>query len=339
MAEEAVAQQPEPESEGITVEVQGYGSKPPKPSLTDEEVEKMDQLPPEDEIGNYAKDAQKRIRAQHIANQEWRRRVAQANRDVAAATSLATQLYNENQQLKADDKRKDNALIEQALQRSEAQLVQAKQRFVVARQNNDIAQEVAAQEEIARATAEAHNLRLLRPAAPPSQTQTAPQPQQPQAQQQPLPPPLQQPQQEEEGTRQWKARNTWWDQPGEEVMTNFAVGVAQSLERQGIGPLNKPKEYWSKIDEQLRVKFPEKFGMEPSEKPTTNGSRPVAVAGATRTNGAAPGSQPRAGRHVTLTESQVKLARSLGLTNEQYAVQLVRDEQLPEGSYHDVATK
>jgi len=63
----------------------------------------------------------------------------------------------------------------------------------------------------------------------------------------------------------------------------------------------------------------------------------VAVAGATRTNGSA---EPRRGpRHVVLSESQVSLARSLGLTNEQYAMQLVRDEGKQEGSYHDISTK
>ena len=67
------------------------------------------------------------------------------------------------------------------------------------------------------------------------------------------------------------------------------------------------------------------------------GTRPVAVAGATRTNGTA---EPRRGpRHVVLTESQVSLAHSLGLTNEQYAMQLVRDEGRQEGSYHDISTK
>jgi len=336
MAEEDKPAQAESDEGAVTVEVQGYGNKPPKPSLSDDDVEKMDQLPPEDEIGRYAQDAQKRIKAQHIANQEWRRRVAQANRDVATATNLAQQLYRENQQLKQSTQRSEQALVEQALQRAEAQLAQAKQRFLAARSNGDAAQELQAQEDIARCAAEAHNLRLLRPTQPQAAANgTAATPQA-----DPLPPQQQQqPVEYSNDMKAWLGRNAWFDQPGNEQMTGFARGVHEALAKQGITEPGNPREYWGAIDRELRAKFPERFGGEQAEKQPTNGaSRPVAVAGATRTNGAEPKSQ-RGARHVVLSESQVKLARSLGLTNEQYAMQLVRDEQLPEGSYHDVATR
>ena len=117
------------------------------------------------------------------------------------------------------------------------------------------------------------------------------------------------------------------------VLSAYAVGVSNSLARQGITEVGNSREYWKEIDKQLREKFPERFEAQ-TERPV-NGSRPVAVASATRTNGAAPVAQ-RGPRHVTLSESQVKLARSLGLSNEKYAMQLVRDEHLAEGSYHDV---
>jgi hypothetical protein len=334
MAEEAVAQQAEPESETVTVSVEPY-EKPGKPQLSDEEVEKMDTLPPEDEIGRYAKDAQRRIKSLHIANQEWRRRVVQSNRDTAAATNLANQLYQENQQYKADRQRAENALIEQALQRADAQLAQAKQRFLAARQNNDPAQELAAQEEIARYVAEGDRLRLLRP-SPSSKDGEAPAAASPAgpvagAPNTPQPPPV------SEGTKRWLGNNGWYGKPGEEEMTHFALGVHESLEKQGINENTNPKEYWGTIDRRLREKFPERFNVEHQPEKPVNGNRPVAVAAATRVNGSE--SRPQRGpRHITLTESQVKLARSFGLTNEQYAMQLVRDEQ-SEGGYHDIATK
>lgn len=334
--EEATTHQPEPEDEGgVTVEVQPYNEKPGKPQLSDDEVEKMDQLPPADEITKYAKDAQKRIKSLHIANQEWRRRVVQSNRDMATATTLAEQLYRENQQLKQNTQRSEQALIDQALQRAEAQLAQAKTRFVAARQAGDANQEVAAQEEIARYVAEADRLRLLRPQAPTSSKDGEPPPQTAG----PVGPPNNgngQPPPVSDGTKAWIGRNPWFNKPGEEEPTRYALGVHESLERQGITEFNDPKEYWGTIDRKLREKFPERFGAK-SEKPE-NGGRPVAVAGATRTNGAEPVRQ-RGSRHVVLTESQVKLARSLGLSNEQYAMQLVRDEGLQEGSYHDVISK
>ena len=322
MAEDVTTSQAD---EGVTVEVQPYNEKPGKPQFSDEEVERMDTLPPKDEIGKYAEDAQKRIKSLHIANQEWRRRAVQSTKDMATATTLAQQLFGENQQLKASRERSDQALIDQALGRAESQLKQAEQRYIAARQAGDPTQEVAAQVEIARYVAEADRLRLLRPAAPSKEETAAPPSMTP-----PPPPPL------SEDHKTWLGRNTWYNKPGEEEMSQFALGVHHSLERQGIFENSNPREYWGSIDRRLREKFPERFETQ-ADKPT-NGSRPVAVAGATRTNGTDPKAQ-RGPRHVVLSESQVKLARALGVSNEDYARQLVRDEHLPEGSYHDIATR
>lgn len=335
MAEEP-RDEPKVESEdGVVVEVQPY-DKPGKPELSDEEVEKLDSLPPEDEIGRYAKDAQKRIKSLHIANQEWRRRVVQSTRDVATATNLAQQLYQENQQLKQTTQRSEHALIEQALQRADAQLAQAKSRFLAARNAGDATQELAAQEEIAQAVSERDRLRLLRPAPVKDSESGSPPAAQPAAAAAAPPPGPGQPPPMSEATQAWMRRNPWFNSPGEEKMRGFALGVHDALERQGITEVNNPKEYWGTIDKELRATFPDRFADKDKDKPE-GGGRPVAVAGATRTNGTG---EPKKGpRHVVLTESQVSLARSLGLTNEQYAMQLVRDEGKQEGSYHDISTK
>lgn len=332
MADEVTVSQAEPE-EGVTVEVAPYNEKPGKPQLTDEEVEKLDELPPEDEIGRYAKDAQRRIKSLHVASQEWRRRAVQSQRELATATNLAQQIYRENQDLKAGRERNEQALIDQALGRAEAQLAQAESHFIAARQAGDVPAEARAQVEIARFVAEADRLRLLRPAGPPVNGSAPAAAAGPPPQQQPPPPPPM-----SEDHKAWLGRNAWYQKPGEEERTQYALGVDQSLAAQGIFEATNPKEYWGTIDRKLREKFPEKFDSAQPNGAAQNGNRPVAVAAATRTNGTEP-RQPRGPRHVVLSESQVKLARSLGLTNEQYAMQLVKDEKLPEGSYHDIATR
>jgi|SRR5215467_498605 len=335
MADEPQAQATENEDGGVTVEVQPYDEKVGKPELSDEEVEKLDSLPPEDEITRYAKDAQKRIKSLYIANQEWRRRAVQSNKHADTATSLAQQLYSENQQLKQSRERSEAALIEQALQRADAQLAQARAHFRAARTANDADHELAAQEEIAEAIAERDRLRLLRPAPVKEETKNGASPAASPAGDASATAPPQPPQAMTPTTEAWMRRNaSWYNQPGEEKMSGFAMGVHNSLEKQGITDLTNPKEYWGTIDRELRAHFPERFA---EKKPDGGTTRPVAVAGATRTNGT--GGEPKRGpRHVVLTESQVKLARSFGLTNEQYAQQLVRDEGT-EGSYHDIATK
>ena len=210
MADEKETKTDEPDEEGVTVEVAALRDKPGKPELSDEEVEKLDSLPPDDEIGRYAKDAQKRIKSLHIANQEWRRRVVQSTRDVATATNLAQQLYHENQQLKTSTQRSEHALIEQALQRADAQLAQAKSHFLSARNNSDTAQELAAQEEIAQAVSERDRLRLLRPAPVRDGEPGAAPAAQPAA----AAPVSGQPPQVSEARQNWIRRNPWFEQAG-----------------------------------------------------------------------------------------------------------------------------
>jgi hypothetical protein len=299
----------------ITVEVAPDTEKPGKPQLSDEEVAQMDTLPPDDEIGRYAKDAQKRIKSLHVANQEWRRRVAQSQKDVATATSLAEQLYRENQTLKSSVNKSETALIEQALQRTEAQLTSARQRAMNAYAAQNHAEIVAANEDVARYVAEADRLRLLKPApqdsdpapgAPaavsPSSASASPQA----APAQPSP-----------ATQAWVSKNPWFNKQGEERMTSYAMGVHASLAAQGITEANGAA-YWGAIDKELREKFPERFNGDAAPK---EASRPVTVTGATRTP--APRSGPR---HVVLTESEVRIAHNLGLTNEQYAAQKIKEE-------------
>lgn len=319
MAEEqavTVETQPEPE---ITVEVAQETEKPGKPQLSDEEVAKMDELPPEDEIGRYAKDAQKRIKSLHIANQEWRRRVAQSQKDAATATTLAEQLYRENQQLKSNVTRSETALVEQALQRTESQLAQAQVRFQQAWAAGNPQEIAAANVEVARCVAEADRLRLLKPPAPGKDSESAPaaasngsSAASPAAAPQASTP--------SPATQAWVQKNPWFGKPGEERMTSYAMGVHQALAAQGVTEADGAR-YWGEIDKELRARFPERFGEVAPKEP---GGRPVTVTGATRTNGSAPA--PRGPRHVVLTESQVRLARSLDLTPEQYAAQLIKEE-------------
>lgn len=300
---------------GVTVEI---AEEKGKPRLTDEEVVKLadEAVPPEDEITRYSKDAQRRIKNLHIAGQEWRRRAAQSSRDSATATSLAEQLYRENQELKASRERSEAALIDQAIRRAEAQLAGAKDRARAAITAQDTEAQVAANEEVSRHVAEVDRLRLLRPEAEKADAAGAqPQPQQP-------PPSQQQPRPVSEGVRAWTAKNPWFGKPGEEEITGFALGVHQSLAQQGITEENNPSEYWGAIDRRLKEVYPDRF------KPAPATTRPVTVTGGTRVNGGASGGTNGSGtrKHVVLTESQVRIAHSLGITNEQYAAQLVKEE-------------
>ena len=103
----------------------------------------------------------------------------------------------------------------------------------------------------------------------------------------------------------WQKRNAWFGE--NRVMTSMAFGVHEDLVGEGVDPTSD--EYYSRIDKEMRRRFPEEFGVSEKKKPGT------VVASAKRST---------APRKVTLTATQVSLARKLGLTPEQYAREMIK---------------
>jgi hypothetical protein len=107
-------------------------------------------------------------------------------------------------------------------------------------------------------------------------------------------------------------------------MTSFAYGVHERLVRdEGVDP--ESQEYYQLIDQRMKEVFPSYFGTNNvgSSEPIVVESAPrrrtsPVVAPAMRNNGAVP-------RKVTLTSTQVALAKRLGLTPQQYASQLIKE--------------
>jgi hypothetical protein len=298
--EEAPQQAAGPDGEEVVIEVE----KPKHaPRASDEELAQKTELP-DDEISRYADDAQKRIKGLRVAYQEQKRRAEQWSRDASTASNLAEQLYRENQQLKTNVVRSENALIDQALGRAQSELEQAKFKHRQALTSQDPDLIVAAAEDMARAVAEADRLKLLKPG--PQATQPAPAPG-------PMP---QQPEPPSPRTEAWIAQQPWWQR--DEEMTLYALKEHGHLALEGITDKTNPDLYWRTIEDKLQEKFPTKF----TARTTTRTARPpVAVTGTQRTNG---GTNPPAGKQVIrLTDSQVRMAGRIGVTLEQYAKQLI----------------
>jgi hypothetical protein len=299
----------EPAEPTVAVEVQPEKG---RPSIDDDQLGKLTSVT-DDEISRANADAKKAVKGLRVAYQEQRRRAEQWSKDAATASNLAEQLYRENQQLRESVNRSESALLEQALVRAKTQLERAKDRSRDALAASDHDQIVASNEEIARSVAEVDRLTLLKPAA---QAEAA----EPQAQ----PMPQQVPQGNASArTRQWVEAHPWFNRDQE--MTAFAMRQHHHLLLDGITEDSNPDLYWRTIEERMRQAYPEKF--EPGvQRPAESRNRPVAVTGGTRSNGS-PSHTAEGKRIVRLNESQVKLAKRLGLTNEQYAAQLIKEEQ------------
>ncbi len=108
-------------------------------------------------------------------------------------------------------------------------------------------------------------------------------------------------------------------------MTSYAMYVDQSLQAKGVDPASKSEEYYNEVDNAMRNQFPTFFGVtstpeieisqedSPKRQPTT------VVASATRDSGNKKPTQ------IRLSQTQVKLARQLGISPEQYANQLLKE--------------
>src|SRR5210317_753542 len=110
----------------------------------------------------------------------------------------------------------------------------------------------------------------------------------------------------------WASRNNWFGK--DTAMTYTAFDLHKKLtEEEGYDP--QSDEYYSEIDKRIRLEFPQKFATNNSNTGET--TKPVqTVASAKRST--------NTGRKnsVTLTPSQVAIARKLGVPLKEYAKQL-----------------
>jgi hypothetical protein len=119
--------------------------------------------------------------------------------------------------------------------------------------------------------------------------------------------------QRDERAEDWAAKNPWFG--ADEEMTSLAYGLHSKLVKTGIDPTSD--EYYATIDKRMRDVFPDYFG-KPKEKPKA--SSPVAPAGRTT-----------AGKKMTLTATQVALAKKLGVSLEQYAKHVAKLQEQANG--------
>ena len=100
-------------------------------------------------------------------------------------------------------------------------------------------------------------------------------------------------------------------------MTSFALGLHQKLVKQGVSP--QSDEYYEKINSRMHQVFPDNF--EEADEP----------AEPRRRNVVAPVTRSVAPRKITLTKTQVALAKRLGLPLELYAKQVAEDMRKQNG--------
>jgi len=262
--------------------------------------------PTDEEIDTYSAGVKARIKELTHARHDERRQKEAVAREKAELERLTQQLLDENNRLKKSYNEGQEVLINSARKEAESELEVARRKLKEAQEAFDTDAIIEAQEELAAAKYRAEEAKKFRPQAlQPTEYPVQPQ-QQPQTQVQP-----------DEKSLRWQAKNQWFGQPGFEEYTSYALGLHQKLVTGGVDP--RSDDYFDQIDGRMKSKFPELFGGnedrpktgEVQKKPTT------VVAPAARTTSAG---------KIRLTQTQVALAKKLGLTPQQYAAQVVRLE-------------
>jgi hypothetical protein len=111
---------------------------------------------------------------------------------------------------------------------------------------------------------------------------------------------------------EWASKNAWFGQ--DTAMTYTAFDLHKKLtEEEGYDP--QSDEYYREIDKRIRLDFPHKFDTNKSDKGEVSAKPVQTVASAKR-------STNTGRRTVTLTPSQVAIAKKLGVPLKEYAKQL-----------------
>jgi hypothetical protein len=268
-----------------------------------------------EEYGGKVKDRIGKLKRE-FHDERRAKEAAQAESNEAVSYSRAIQV--ENQRLLHLVRNSQAALTDQAKSRAASNLALAEDNFKKAHESGD-------SEEIAEAQKNLTNAQLGQAYAPnvsqkiiDNWQQQVRQQEQAAAQQTPYVPEVPKVDPDPKAV-EWQENNQWFGEDTE--MTSFAYGVHERLVNQeGIDP--DSEEYYDLIDQRMGEVFPSRFSRGNNEQTiivdtaTTRKTSPVAAA--SRNSGTSP-------RKVTLTQTQVRLAKRLGLTPQQYAAQLMKE--------------
>ena len=250
----------------------------------------------EEEIKNYSENVQKRISKLKYDFHEERRAKEEATRLQEEALRYAEKLKKDNENLRKTLADGESMLIDQAKGRVGAELEKAKRDYKEAYESGDPDKLMEAQAKMSKLHNEEFRVNEYQPQPVVAETPQPQKPQQPRLSQIDL---------------EWQKNNPWFEK--DTIMRGTALGLHEEMKKKGIVPGSE--QYYKEIDEGMRKIFPEKFDVQQEAPERQNGTvvAPVERSG-------------KKSRTVRLTRTQVALAKRLGLSNEQYAAQLMKEQ-------------
>jgi hypothetical protein len=253
-----------------------------------------------EELENYSDKVKKRIQHFSKGYHDERRAKETAEREREELERYTKQLVDENKTLKGSVDKSHNTLVESAKQQVKTELAMAKKQYTQAYEAGQSEEMVEAQAALNSAQIRAdkvENLKLREETTlqTPSNTEES----------RKATPTIQRDPQ----AIAWADNNSWFG--ADDEMTAFALGLHTKLTKEGTNP--RSDEYYEKIDSRMRQIFPDHFDEGIEDEPAGRKKK--------SSNVVAPATRSTSPRKVTLSQTQVALAKRLGVSLEDYAKQ------------------
>jgi len=269
----------------------GRKASPPPDEVTNEELE------------NYSDKVKNRIKHFSKGYHDERRAKEEAQRQQEALEAYAKNLMAENEKLKGSVDQSHNTLIESAKKQVQGEMALAQRQYREAYESGEPDAILEAQTALNAAQIRLEKVNGLKPKqiqalqpeeTPVEQAPTAPQPQV----------------QRDEKADSWRDDNPWFGSDDE--MTAFALGLHNKLTKDGVDP--QSDTYYEKINSRMRQVFPDQFDDGIEDEPEVH-AKPKS------SNVVAPASRSTGPKKIRLTQSQIAIAKKLGVPLETYAKQ------------------
>jgi hypothetical protein len=280
----------------------------PLPDEVKEELEK-------DNLMDYSNKVKMRLEQMKKAWHDERRVKEAAEREREEAIRFAQQVSQENKRLKSTLSEGEKQYVSTMQSAAETEVEMAKRAYRDAYDSGDPDRIVEAQQKLTEASLKQDRAKNFKPSLQIEEDDVQTYQQATQTQESPKIDPL---------TSKWLDRNSWYG-PDEE-MTALALGTHARLEKQfGKGYIGT-EEYFKRIDETMRKRFPENFSEEVEVETQAGGDKPSQRTEAKSAPVVAPATRSTASKRIVLKTSQIAIAKKLGLTPEQYAREMQKLE-------------
>ena len=280
-----------------------------------DDIEIVDDTPPEDrgrkpmsepprefaddELAKYDASVQQRIKHFTKGYHEERRAKEAAMREREEALSIAQSIVEENKKLKGSLGQNQAAVLDSYKKLAANDLEKAKTKYKEAYESGDSEAMTEAQSNLTKATMRAERVNNIKaPSLQEGKTNV-------QTQTEPRNEFASSPEPDYKA-QDWQQKNQWFGK--DEEMTSFALGLHTKLIKSGIDP--KSDEYYERLNGRIRQVFPESF--ESGKTVDASPPRPAK-------SNVAPATRSTATKKIVLTQTQVNLAKRLGVPLELYA--------------------